>query len=180
MKKQLFIAKISSFAFIGLFCLQTSFAQTADCHHFPSAEKRAEYLTQSMAKDLELNKKQKKQISKINLKYAELIDAERAKNREEGFLADNTTLNSNIDALQKEKAGDLKKVLSEEQYATHLALIASRQEKHKENVIKRAKIGSNELLKAELKAYKLKNIIPIMQQQRAKLDEVMSLSLIHI
>ncbi|MGB1205761.1 MAG: hypothetical protein ACPG5B_08955 [Chitinophagales bacterium] len=175
MKKQLFIAKISSFAIIGLFCLQTTFAQTIACHnHSASPEKRAEYMTQSMAKDLELSRKQTKQIGKINLKYAILINAEYEKNREQAFLADKATLNSNIDALQVTKASELQEVLSEEQYKTHLQLIASRYEKHKENVVKRAKKGNNELLREELRAYKLENIIPVMQKQRAKLDEVIS------
>ena len=174
MKHTKIIAKISSFAFIGLFCLQTSFAQT-DCHnYFASPEKRAEHLTQNMTKDLDLSKKQIEQISKINLKYAKLISAEYDKNREQGFLADKATLNANVDALQKTKAGDLQKVLSEEQYKTHLELIESRHKKHRENAVKRAKIGSNELLREELRTYKLKNIIPAMQKQRAKLDEVMS------
>jgi len=175
MKQKLFIAKFSSFVFMGLFCLQTNIAQTTDCNgHFPSAEKRAEHITQSMTKDLELSKKQVKQISKINLRYAELIDAEYAKNRNDAFLADKKTMDTAIDALQKKKAGEVQKVLNEEQYATHLALIKNRQEKHKENAEKRAKKGSNELLREEMRAYKLKNIIPNMQKQRAKLDEVMS------
>ncbi len=137
-------------------------------HHPPPRQHRPMFsfdALMDMQAELQLTEEQMGQLGELKTAFEQEMQELKGQDfesREEHHQA--------FQALAAKYKGKLDKVLTEEQLAKVEAMKAERRERHQE----RMKKVDMEGLHQEMKAYRDKNIHPVMLQQRAKLEEKIS------
>ncbi|MCB0588757.1 MAG: T9SS type A sorting domain-containing protein [Phaeodactylibacter sp.] len=166
MHKQLFNTLL-----IGVFLLAATavFGQPGHHGHHPPGMKQGPMFSigdlMEMKTELQLTDEQMGQLGELNTAFEQDLQKLKGQDFESG--EDHREAFHN---LATEYKGKLGQVLTEEQLAKLEAIKAERRARHKEYMDNVDKDG----LRSELNAYHEKNIRPVMQQQRAKLDEKIS------
>lgn len=92
-----------------------------------SLEERAEKQTERMTKQLGLSDAQSAKVQELNLKYGEKIKEVR-----DNADGDREAMRANLETLQTERNAELKTLLTEAQYASHLKTEAERRQRFSE------------------------------------------------
>lgn len=124
-----------------------------------------------MAKHLELNDAQKAKIQAI---FEDGAKKRQAIMAQEG---DRASKKKSVKALMEAQNQEIEKVLTKEQLVKFNEIKQKRRgqmEGRRGKMQERKKKGENKEMKAELKQYSQDNIMPVLKQQRAKLDDKMS------
>ncbi len=114
-----------------LLALLPMFAIAQNAQPKKTVDERVQDQTERMAKDLNLSEEQKAKVATINEKYLE-----EAKVRKDEAKAEKQARLEEAKNRADARDAELKAVLTEEQYAKHLEMKASKQEKRREKIEK--------------------------------------------
>lgn len=116
---------------VVLLALAPMFAFAQKAQPKKTADERVEAQTERLAKDLNLNEDQKAQVAAINKKYVE-----QAQQRKAEAQADKQARHEAAQQMKADHEAEIKKVLTEDQYAKYQELQAAKQEKREAKVEK--------------------------------------------
>ncbi|MCH8329990.1 MAG: hypothetical protein IH946_01190 [Bacteroidetes bacterium] len=119
--------------------------------------------------DMGLSQEQMEQVNAINMKYAnKMMEMHKSE------TTDKQKMSQEMIVMREQRNNDLKKVLSEEQFAKMNEIQEQQSQTMQQAMNAHNSRGQNQQFKAEAKAYYEKEVLPSLTQQRAKLEEKLS------